>query len=166
MRILKGIAIAGIIVGAIWLFGVDITSFAPPEAFVYCDSISKTYFSPPLLEQDQRIFVARINLHAVLAMSIPAATDAEEILTKKCGNSLLHKVWVNLTKLNYSWEPPEKSIIVCRKTIKEVKQLGYSPDSMHRNAGGFSYTRDKFTYYLECLGNKESRWNKDGEWNW
>ena len=168
MKILKMAPVIFGLLTALWLFAVDSSTLIPPNAVVFVNPTTNTFFSPPLVEDDYRTFVLQADLASLVQNGITAATptDAELTVGWREGGGGIARVWLNIGEMKYSWEPPLSAIIVNQSKLEAAENAGAEPDAEHQQQGGFVYTRTNLSYYLEKVGILRSRWEATGEWNW
>lgn len=155
------------LVAGFWLFAVDVLSpHPPPTAAVFLDLHRSVYFSPPLVYDDKRRFVVKEQLASAQRRGVKPASKADELLSEGWGDPQTARVWTDLGRKTYSWEPPMDAIFVRRVTFSEAQACSAEPDSQHEREGGFMYSRSQLGVYLEQLGLRPSRWSSSGEWNW
>lgn len=167
-RFLKGVknvVTVGVIFAGLYglmIVGSDLTRPLPDHVLVFASTETRTFFAPPLLEDDSRMFFVRMSFGAAnMRGFLPVETNSREE-SPVISQDVLVKVG---TKTYYLQIPPG-GIEVKLITSSEAKDAKLEMDEEHRKQEAFWDTRSWVGNKLRRITGQPDRWNENGTWNW
>ena len=158
------IIVACTIIGLLVIYlGSDIILTLPNRALLFVDETTKTYYSPSLIESDDRDFLILSTLDYAKELQFHPGTKEVEILIR---DNNYDDVFLDFKREIYFALPQDNYILLSPVSHGNIKGDKYKPDDKHRNRNGFIDELSPFERFLDFIGLRKSRWADDGSWNW
>ena len=163
---LIGFYFAGVIsIFALIYFAGETIEFMPDNALLLIDMASNTYYSPPLLESDERNFLFVTALGYARDNKIKVAREDLASLVESLPNDKV--IFLDMKNSIFYLLPQDGYTSLYPDKYSSIKEKGYSPDERHRDLDGFTDNyRGVIEIFMDLIGKRNGRWTEAGGWRW
>ena len=162
-RIAK-VAFAFVAVGFFIFLGIGHVDHVPDNAIVFIDNATRTYFSPPLLEREERKFLVAMPFKTSRDCGHKPATTEIKLWAEELTDD--SHVLVDMSAQVFFVLPQDGYTVLDPVRRLDIRGKDLHPDREHRNAGGFIDEYGGIACCMKLMGLRKSRWSEDGRWNW